>query len=116
MNCNICKSPWHPATGHFISDKMRWCGPCTTSWVKELAGMQRRRWGGVNFYDHAKPAPPVKNYIFDVFAKVPGKDHTYKSIEVNGFGKNLAEALENLRETYPDHNIAEHLKGLWREV
>lgn len=57
--CNICGAPWHPASGHRISETHRWCGPCTKDWVRELSGMQKRRWGGERFYDHATVPPPA---------------------------------------------------------
>lgn len=51
--CNVCLGPFHPATGHQVSDKMVWCGVCTRKWVQELKGHLNRRWGKARFYDHA---------------------------------------------------------------
>ena len=64
--CNICKAPWHESTGHYISETHRWCGPCTKTWVKEVAAMHRRTWGGVRFYEHAKPPPEaqMRKFVF----------------------------------------------------
>lgn len=116
-SCNICRSPWHQATGHYISKTMRWCGPCTKSWVRELCGNQYRRWGGYRFYDHARvpPAAVEKVFIFTLLELVPGEKCTYMPREVKESGVILEEALARLKVTYPWHQIAPHLRGLWRE-
>ena len=115
--CNICKSPWHPASGHYISDTMVWCGPCTQSWVKELCGNQHRRWGGLKFYAHATVPPPAvnKTFVFTVFTLVPGSTCRYAGSEVEKSGVTFEEALQHLNESHPQHHVAEHLKGLWKE-
>lgn len=51
--CTMCGGPFHPATGHWASEKRHWCGPCTRSMVQMLKEMQPRRWGKVRFYDLA---------------------------------------------------------------
>jgi hypothetical protein len=51
--CTMCGGPFHPATGHWESEKRHWCGVCSRSMVKLYRDMQNRRWGGVRFYDHA---------------------------------------------------------------
>ena len=53
MRCTMCGGPFHPATGHWESEKRHWCGTCTRGMVKMLKDMTPRRWGGVRFYDHA---------------------------------------------------------------
>lgn len=55
--CACCKGPWHEATGHYISETMVWCGPCTREFVAFLKQQTSRRWGGVRFYDLAVPPP-----------------------------------------------------------
>lgn len=59
LKCNVCKGPWHEATGHRQSATMLWCGPCTRKWVKFLKSHLNRKSSGVHFYDHAQPPPAV---------------------------------------------------------
>lgn len=79
--------------------------------------MQHRRWGGYRFYDHAKVPPPAveKVYIFKVYKLVPGTRCTFMPLEVRESGVNFFEAVTRLGANHPDHHIAAHLKGLWRE-
>ena len=52
--CQMCRSPWHPATGG-IDPQL--CGACVRSLAegqKEMANM-RRTCGGVQFYKHNQP-------------------------------------------------------------
>lgn len=80
--------------------------------------MQHRRWGGVKFYDHARPPPPAKEsvFVFCVFTLVPGTTCRYVPVEVRKTGVTFEEALMKLTETHPHHHIAEHLRGLWKEM
>lgn len=67
MNCNVCKGPYHPATGHYISETVVWCGPCTRDFVKYIIaqhsrdfriGQAKKEKGKkrrIKFYDHAYP-------------------------------------------------------------
>jgi len=104
VQCNICKSPWHPATGHFISETMVWCGPCTREWVKEVCGMQNRRWGGEKFYNHATVPPPAKETEFtfsvDHFTR---KDETnvFQIMTLTASGVNLEEAYMKIEHQIP---------------
>lgn len=103
--CNICKSPWHPASGHYISATMRWCGPCTKSWVREVSGMQKRRWGGEKFYDHARVPPPAEymNYTFVVDQSTPieGKKHEYQHMALTASGVTIEEAYGKIADQVP---------------
>lgn len=51
--CTMCRGPFHPATGHWVSDQRHWCGACTRGMIQLLKETLPRRWGGVRFYDHA---------------------------------------------------------------
>lgn len=54
MHCTLCKGPFHPATGHWVSEKRHWCGACMRNeFITLLKSYLPRRWGGVRFYDHA---------------------------------------------------------------
>lgn len=53
MKCTMCGGPWHPATGHWESDRRHWCKGCTLGMIKLLKEYLPRRWGGVKFYEHA---------------------------------------------------------------
>lgn len=103
--CNICGQPWHESTGHYISPTMRWCGPCTKSWVKELCGNQHRRWGGERFYDHATvpPAPKLESWTFRFmpFTRV-GDTTSYVDTVVVAEGVNEADARRNAEEQIND--------------
>jgi len=79
--------------------------------------MQHRRWGGQKFYEYATPPPPAKEtvFVFTVFTLIPGTTCHYKPVEVEKTGVTLEEALAKLSETHPNHHVAEHLKGLWKE-
>ena len=106
--CNICGAPWHESTGHIISETMVWCGPCTKEWASELRGMQKRRWGGEVFYNHAKHPPPAVeyNYAFhlDKFDPVPNKPFTYQGVIINSTGVTPEEAFLKIRDQVPDGN------------
>lgn len=108
--CNICKAPWHPASGHYISETMVWCGPCTKTWVKEVAGMQKRRWGGVKFYDHATVPPPAEemnyNMMVDVFIPIEGKPHWSTAMLLTASGVSPEEARHKVAGLIPEgHRI-----------
>jgi pullulanase/glycogen debranching enzyme len=42
MKCAACSGPYHPATGHVLSENFVLCGPCAISfkdWLKNRMGM-----------------------------------------------------------------------------
>lgn len=51
--CDSCGSPYHEATGHIFSEKTVVCGPCARHFVQFIKSHTRRKWGGLNFYEHA---------------------------------------------------------------
>ncbi len=53
LTCTMCKGPFHPALGHWVSEKQHWCGACTRGMIKFLKSMLVRKWGGLKFYEHA---------------------------------------------------------------
>jgi hypothetical protein len=55
LKCSACDNPYHEASGHRISDTMRYCGPCAKSFATFWKGMTRRKWGKNYFYDYAVP-------------------------------------------------------------
>lgn len=60
--CSACKGVYHEATGHRFSARARLCGPCAREFVKFLRQHTKRRWGGINFYEHAQPPPKSGRY------------------------------------------------------
>jgi hypothetical protein len=52
-SCTSCGGPFHPVTGHWVSDRTHWCGPCTRDFIAFIKQHTSRRWGKVRFYDHA---------------------------------------------------------------
>lgn len=57
LKCTMCRGPFHPATGHWVSETRHWCGACTRGMIKMLKEQLPRRWGGLRFYDHIAPLP-----------------------------------------------------------
>ncbi len=55
----MCGGPWHLATGHFVSERRHWCGPCTRDLIKVLKDHLARRVAKIRFYDFAT-VPPLK--------------------------------------------------------
>ena len=105
VRCNICGAPWHPVTGHFVSERMVWCGPCTRAWVKELCGMQNRRWGGERFYDHATVPPKSleQGYVFHInsFSQNGSSRHSYLSLTLESSGISVEDAYSKIAEKIP---------------
>lgn len=104
--CNICGNPWHPASGHYISPRTVWCGPCTRAWVKELVGIQKRRWGGLRFYEHATPLPPASTTVYrfhvDSFTPKPGeKPGVFVGMHFDVEGVTVEEAFLKVRDQIP---------------
>src|SRR4051812_30459079 len=66
QRCSMCKGPFHSATGHEettaydgspLEHPLCICGACYRGLLKMLREYRPRRWGGIRFYDHAKPPP-----------------------------------------------------------
>jgi hypothetical protein len=95
--CSVCDGPFHETTGHRVSTTMRWCGPCTKRWVKELVGHTNRRWGKQRFYDHARVPPPAKEYFFTFVGKKDSQE-----IVVTERGVSEDEAYHKSRHLLPD--------------
>lgn len=58
MTCFRCGGPYHESTGDY--DKkwdVAFCGPCCKKFYGWLKGHTKRRWGGLNFYEHAARKP-----------------------------------------------------------
>jgi hypothetical protein len=101
QKCNICKSPYHPSTGHYISETMVWCGPCTKSWVADLKAMQNRRWGKCKFYDFATVPPEATMRKFQFFLKErvkTAKPHFFETLSIKIEAVNEYEAFEIFKE------------------
>lgn len=43
MRCSACTGVFHPATGQYLSEKTRLCGPCTKHFVTWVKGVTRAR-------------------------------------------------------------------------
>lgn len=104
--CNICGAPWHESTGHIVSETMVWCGPCSKDWVRELHGMQKRRWGGEVFYNHAKPPPPAVEYNYkfqtDSFSSKNGREHWFDQLILKASGVTPEEAFLKIKDQIPE--------------
>lgn len=103
LRCSICRTPWHPATGHLLSERMRWCWSCTRSWVKELVGMQKRRCRGLRFYDHATvpgPAETLFEFHVDVFAPVDDRG-TFDILALRAWGRTVGDAYTQVKGDIP---------------
>lgn len=116
--CSVCKGPYHPATGHYISAKMRWCGPCTREHVTWLKGHMNRRWGDGRFYDHAQPPPPAVEqlYVFSTTHMVPnppGSRSSFLVTQLRSRGVTLEEAYLRVADQIPEgHRVwCWHLDG-----
>jgi hypothetical protein len=59
LRCNVCRGPWHPATGDYQSENMLTCGVCTRKWAKWMKTHMKRKWGKLDFYEHAR-SPEMK--------------------------------------------------------
>lgn len=62
MRCFQCHGPFHPASGNWYEQwQIGFCGACYKPFVKWLSGHLKRKWGGLNFYEHAarRPQPVV---------------------------------------------------------
>jgi len=118
--CAFCRGPFHIASGDIIGDPQSYavCGACIKEMFPWLRGHLNRRWSGSSFYAHAKVPPPAveKKFVFTVYTLVPGTTCHYKKIEVEQTGVTFEEALIRLSEKHPNNHIAEHTRGLWREV
>lgn len=127
-----CGQPWHPATGHLISETKRWCASCTKDMVVAGIHLTHRRMMTtfkrdpvtrkpigkvrVEFYAHATQAPPARTFEFTVYQPVAPFSCTYRPTFVRKTARNLEEAIALLTDTHPGHSIAEHTAGLWREI
>jgi hypothetical protein len=58
----------------------------------------------------------TKTFEFTVYEKVAGTTCVFAPAVVIKTGETFAEALTRLNESHPSHNVAEHLRGLWKEV
>lgn len=59
----------------------------------------------------------MKRFEFTVYEKKEGGPaHTFFPTLVVKEGATFVEALAALTESHPHHHVAEHLRGLWREV
>lgn len=79
--------------------------------------MQKRKWGGVEFYKHAKPPPPARErrFKFLLFKEIVGKKNWFDMVEVEMTGISFHDAVAKLSEIHPNHGVVEHLGGLWRD-
>lgn len=66
MSCTMCRGPFHPATGHWVSETRHWCGPCTRSMIDILKETRGRRWAKLRFYDYAFPPPQIDTSAVDL--------------------------------------------------
>lgn len=73
--------------------------------VKEVSGMQKRRWGGVKFYDNATVPPPAEemsyNFMVDVSTPIEGKPHWYQHMTLHAIGVTFEEAYLKIAEQIP---------------
>lgn len=54
MKCSCCGGPFHPATGDYDRRfDMARCGRCYREFLAWFKGHTRRKWGKLNFYEHA---------------------------------------------------------------
>lgn len=54
VRCIRCKGPFHPSTGDYDHvHGVATCGACVRSFYEWLRGHVRRRWGKLDFYEHA---------------------------------------------------------------
>jgi hypothetical protein len=61
MNCSSCGAPYHEASGHRFSERVAICGPCTLHYIEFLKSHQKRKWGGLRFYEHAATSIRAKD-------------------------------------------------------
>jgi hypothetical protein len=58
----------------------------------------------------------MKRFEFTVFGPVAGAKHTFAPTTVTKEAETFEAAVAKLTESHPGHCVAEHLRGLWREV
>lgn len=87
--------------------------------MKDLCGMQKRRWGGGRFYDHATVPPEAREKLFSfcMFIPIPGYSSSFRPTWVEQKGINFEEASLRIAKRFPGLKVPpQHLRGLWEEI
>lgn len=103
IDCSVCGGPFHPATGCYVSETFRRCGPCEKHFLKWLKGHLQRRWSKVSFYEHAatsnRPGDAVVTDKANSFVWVAEQGTGYDGRQVVGVYSTAEAAMASMPQS-----------------